>query len=147
MSSKYDHEVPHHDPSEGFDPTEPEARSITAFVVVSLVTLVVVIGAIQMYFNQYWNEMVEQKVLSVPGAELQEVHNLENWRMTHYEYTDPSKTTVRIPLDQARTLVLEDAAAGRTFYPAKPTEPKPETPAAAATPAPAGQTPAEPAKQ
>jgi hypothetical protein len=73
--------------------------------------------------------MTFEQVLAVPGAELGDQRNLENWRLSHYEYADKSKTTVRIPLDRARELVLKDAAEGKTFYPAKPTEPKPEQPA------------------
>jgi hypothetical protein len=48
--------------------------------------------------------------------------------MTHYEYTTPEKKEVRIPLEKAREMVLQDAAQGKTFYPAKPTMPKPEAP-------------------
>jgi hypothetical protein len=125
---KYDHQFEHHEPQEGFDATEPEARSITAFVIASVVTLIVVILALQSYFDKIWNEAVYEKVLSVPGGELADQHNLENWRLTHYEYTDKSKTTVRIPFDRAKELFLKEAAAGKLFYPAKPTEPKPETP-------------------
>jgi hypothetical protein len=126
---KYDQPLPHHDPSEGFDGTEPDSKSITGFVIASVITLVVVILALQFYFNGVWNAMVSERVLSVPGGELATQRQLEEWRFTHYEYTDKSKSTVRIPLDRARQLYLEDAKAGKTFYPAKPTEPKPETPA------------------
>jgi len=136
----YEHPIEKHSPEEGFDPTEPEAHSIWGFTIGSLVLLVLVIGAIQVYFDGIWNQAVHDKVLTVPGTEVTGLHNLENWRLTHYEYTDPSKTTVRIPLEQARRAVLEDAKAGKTFYPAKPTEPKPET-----VDQPAGAAPGTPA--
>src|SRR5579863_5356527 len=129
MSDTY-HEattVEKHSPEEGFDPTEPESGPIWAFTIGSLILLVVVILAVQAYFEGLWNQAVFEKVLAVPGQEVGDLHNLENWRLTHYEYTDPSKTAVRIPFDQARKAFLEDAKAGKTFYPAKPTEPKPET--------------------
>ena len=135
MSDKYDHEVPHHDPQEGFDDTEPAAKEITFFVVVSVVTLVVVIGALQFYFNGVWDTMVDEKVLTAPGLEVRDLRNLEAWRLTHYEYTTPEKTTVRIPFERAKELFLQEAAEGKTFYPALPTVPKPdepETPAEAA---------------
>jgi hypothetical protein len=132
MSSKYDHEIIHHDPSEGFDHTEPAARQITFFVVVSLITLAVVIGALQLYFNGAWDELAQERVLNVTPPELKDQRNLEDWRLTHYEYTTPEKTTVRIPLDRARELFLQEVRQGKTFYPARPTTPKAEEPPAAA---------------
>jgi hypothetical protein len=134
MTTKYDQEVTHHDPKEGFDHSEPAARKITLFVIVSVITLVVTILALQAYFEKIWNEAVYEKVLSVPGEEVGDLRSVSNWRLNHYEYADPSKTRVRIPYERAKELFLADEAAGKTFYPAKPTEPKPEepvTPAAA----------------
>jgi len=134
MTTKYDHEVAHHDPKEGFDRSELDARKITLFVIVSVITLVVTIMALQAYFDKIWNEAVYDKVLAVPGEEVGEMRALSAWRLSHYEYADPTKTAVRMPFDRAKELFLAEQAAGKTFYPAKPTEPKPEEPA---TPAPA----------
>jgi len=154
MTTKYDHEVAHHDPKEGFDRSELDARKITLFVIVSVVTLVVTILALQSYFDKIWNEAVYEKVLAVPGEEVGEMRALSAWRLSHYEYGDPTKTAVRMPFERAKELFLAEQAAGKTFYPAKPTEPKPEEPA---TPAPAageagkapeaGKQPAEAGKQ
>src|SRR6185295_860779 len=102
MTTKYDHEVPHHDPREGFDNSEPAARKITFFVIVSVITLVVTIAALQSYFDKIWNEAVYEKVLSVPGEELGEMRSVSNWRLSHYEYADPSKSRVRLPFDRAK---------------------------------------------
>ena len=129
MTTKYDNEVQHHDPSEGFDHSEPAARKITLFVIISVITLIVTILALQSYFEKIWNEAVYEKVLSVPGEEVGDLRSVSNWRLNHYEYADPSKTRVRIPSDRAKELFLADQAAGKTFYPGKPTEPKPEEPA------------------
>ena len=70
MADKYEHEVAHHDPREGFDHSEPAARKITMFVIISVITLVVTIGALQAYFDKIWNQAVYEKVLAVPGEEL-----------------------------------------------------------------------------
>ena len=123
MTTKYDHEVAHHDPKEGFDRSELDARKITLFVIVSVVTLVVTIMALQSYFDKIWNEAVYQKVLAVPGEEVGDMRALSAWRLSHYEYADPTKTAVRMPFDRAKELFLAEQAAGKTFYPAKPTEP------------------------
>lgn len=125
----YDRPVTPHDPKEGFDATEPAARKIMVFVVGSVVLLVVTIVALQRYFDSVWFAAVEEKVLAAPAPDLQTQRNLEAWRLSHYEYTTPEKNRVRLPLETARTLVLKEAAEGKTFYPAKPTVPKPEEPA------------------
>lgn len=132
---KYDQKIAHHSAREGFDRTEPAASRIFMFVVVSVVALVAMIMAVQSYFQKIWDEAVYEKVLSVPGEELGELHNLEAWRLAHYEYTDPTKKEVRIPYERAKELFLKDVAEGKTFYPAKPTEPKPEEPVTTAEPA------------
>ena len=134
MTTKYDHEVAHHDPKEGFDRSELDARKITLFVIVSVVTLVVTIMALQSYFDKIWNEAVYQKVLAVPGEEVGDMRALSAWRLSHYEYADPTKTAVRLPFDRAMDVFRAEHAAGITFYPANPTAPTPEEPA---TPAPA----------
>ena len=69
----------------------------------------------------------------------------DDWNLTHYLYMDKATGQVRIPVDQAMELLLKDAAAGKTFYPAKATVPKKEEPAApvpGAPGAPATTTPA-----
>lgn len=129
LDPHYDHEVVKHDPKEGFDPTEPHASRITMFVIISVITLVVTIVALQNYFETVWNVAVTDKVLTVAPPELKDQRALEAWRMTHYEYTSEAKTQVRLPMERARELVLQEAAAGKTFYPAKPTAPKKEEPA------------------
>jgi hypothetical protein len=126
MSNTHDHNIGHHDPSEGFDHSEPDSRSIFVYIGVSVVLLVAVIFALQSYFDQVWKQRVYDNVLSVPSSGIANQRNLEAWRMTHYEYTDKSKTTVRIPLDRAKAMFMEEMKAGKQFYPAKATEPKPE---------------------
>jgi hypothetical protein len=126
--SHYDHEVVKHSPKEGFDPSEPDAHRITLFVILSVSTLLVVIVALQNYFDSIWNVTVEEKVLAAPAPALKDQHDLENWRFSHYEYTTPEKTEIRLPMERARELVLEEAKAGKTFYPAKATMPKAEEP-------------------
>ncbi len=136
----------HHDASEGFDRTEPAAPSVWAFTIGSIVILVVVIFALQQYFYKIWDDAVQEKVLAAPSQELQDQRNRDDYALTHYSYQDKSKGVVRIPLDQAEQLVLQDAAQGKTFYPAKPTKPKTEeeeaaeAKQAAAKSAPAGNT-------
>jgi len=126
----YDREVIKHDPKEGFDPTEPASQQIMTFVIGSVVLLLAVIFALQNYFVAELGSAVETRVLSARPVEVRDLRSLEAWRLSHYEYTTPEKKEVRLPLERARELVLSEAKVGKTFYPAKPSTPKPEAPPA-----------------
>ncbi len=152
MSVEDGREVIPADPHEGYDHQEPSAGAIAAFAIGSMVLLVLTIGAIQQYFDHIWNEAVYEKILAPPSEQLREVRGRDDWNLTHYMYMDKAAGQVRIPVDRAMDLILQDAAAGKTFYPAKATVPKKEEPAVAApvpgaapgapAAAPAGTTPA-----
>jgi hypothetical protein len=156
MSVEDGQEVIPADPHEGFDRAEPSVGAIFGFAAGSMVLLVITIFAIQMYFEHVWNEAVYEKVLAPPSEQLRQVRGRDDWNLTHYLYMDKVSGQVRIPVDQAMDLILKDAAAGKTFYPAKEYVPKKEEPAApvpgappapgapaATTPAPATPAPAE----
>lgn len=136
MSVEDGHEVIPADPHEGFDRAEPSVGAIFGFAAGSMILLVMTILAIQQYFDHIWNEAVYQKVLAPPSEQLREVRGRDDWNLTHYLYMDKASGQVRIPVDQAMDLILKDAAAGKTFYPAKATVPKVEVPAAPAPGAP-----------
>jgi hypothetical protein len=128
----YDQKLPHHDPEEGFDDTEPEARPIWAFTIGSVLVLVLVIWSLGQYFEKVWNDAVYEKVLAPPSEQLRDVRSRDEWALTHYQYQEPTRKQVRIPVDRAEVLFLQESAAGKTFYPAKPTLPKKEEPDVAA---------------
>ncbi len=128
--------IGHHDPREGFDKGEPNVKSIWAFTVVSIIVLVVTIVALQQYFVKIWSDAVSEKVLTAPDSQLQMVRGRDDWDLTHFMYLDKKAGQVRIPVDRATDLLLQEVAAGKPFYPGKPTVPKKEEPAAAAPAAP-----------
>jgi hypothetical protein len=128
MSVEDGHEVIPADPREGFDRGEPSARAIAAFMIMSLILLVLTIVAIQQYFEHIWNQAVYEKILAPPSEQLREVRGRDDWNLTHYMYMDKASGQVRIPVDRAMELILQDAAAGKTFYPGKSTAQKKEEP-------------------
>lgn len=142
MSVEDGHEVIPADPREGFDRQEPSSGAIAGFAIGSLILLVLTIGAITQYFNHVWDEAVQEKVLSAPSEQLRQVRGRDDWNLTHYMYMDKASGEVRIPVDRAMDLLLQDAADGKTFYPAKATAPKVE-PVAVAVAAPVGAAPME----
>jgi hypothetical protein len=141
MSVEDGREVIPADPKEGFDHQEPSSGAIAGFAIGSLVLLVLTIGAIQQYFDHIYNEAVYEKVLAPPSEQLKGVRGRDDWNLTHYMYMDKATGVVRIPVDRAMEMILKDAAAGKTFYPAKATAPKKEEPAAAAPAAPGAAAP------
>ena len=64
---EYDHPIEHHVPQEGFDHTEPNTPAIWLFTVASIIGLILVIVAVQGYFDQIYKEAVYDRVLSVPS--------------------------------------------------------------------------------
>jgi hypothetical protein len=129
MSEEQEQPVFPADPRDGFDRDEPSARAIFIFAISSLVLLVLTILAIQQYFDHIWTEAVYEKILAPPSEQLREVRGRDDWNLSHYMYMDKASGQVRIPVEKAMELVLQDAAAGKTFYPAKATVPKKEEPA------------------
>lgn len=124
-------EIRHASPTEGFDHAEPKVGAIAAFAVGSVVLLIVMILALQAYFNKIWQEAVTEKVLIPPSEQLIELHRKEDWFLTRYSWADKPKGTVRIPVDRAMELFAAETAAGKLFYPAKSYVPKKDEPAGA----------------
>ncbi len=65
-----------------------------------------------------------EKVLVAPSEQLEQVRGRDDWDLTHSMYLNKDTGQVRIPLDRAQELFLQEAAAGKSFYPGKPTAPK-----------------------
>ena len=88
-------------------------RTIWAFTVGSVIILVVVIVALQQYFEKIWNDAVYEKVLAAPSQELQDLRNRDDWALTHYRIQDKSQGQVRIPLEQRAGVVPEGRGRGQ----------------------------------
>lgn len=138
----YDHPIERHDPSEGFDRSDPNTGAVWGFTIGSVAVLVLVIVALAGYFDQRFQEAVRERVLTVPSSLLRDVRNRDAWNLTHYMYGDLDKSSgrVRIPVESALQSFAQEAAAGKLFYPAKATpikkdEPDTATAAPGATPA------------
>ena len=140
-NEEYDHPIAHHDPREGFDATEPNTPAIWLFTIASGIGLILVIVAVQGYFDQIYKQAVYERVLTVPSEVLQDVRNRDAWNLNHYMWgnLDKSSNRVRMPIDKAMQAFATEAAAGKLFYPAKDTPIKTDQPdASAAAPASAG---------
>ena len=54
----YEHPIEHHDPQEGFDRTEPDSHAVWGFTAGSVAVLILVIVAVQGYFEQIYQDAV-----------------------------------------------------------------------------------------
>ena len=124
--------IRHASPSEGFDHQEPRAKSIVLLAIASVILLVLVIVGVTAYFEYLYRDMVQEKVLSAPSAQLNDLRDRETQQLTKYSYIDKDSGLVRIPVDRAMELFAQEAAGGKLFYPGKPYAPKPEEPPTAA---------------
>jgi hypothetical protein len=122
--SEHDKPVVHHAASEGFDRQEPRVTAIWGFAIGSIVVLLVTIGALEQYFQKVWSDAVYEKILIAPSEQLDQVRGRDQWDLTHSMYLNKDTGQVRIPLDRAQELYMQEAAAGKPFYPGKPTAPK-----------------------
>ena len=127
-----------------YDPGEPKGGLIAIFGVVTIVVLIVTGLAVQFYFDRYKEDQVQTKVLAVDNDALRNLRATEQKELSSYSYIDKDKGSVRIPVERAMELLIQESAAGKVKYPTTPyTVKTPEQLAGGAT-AP-GAAPAPPA--
>ncbi|MGQ9634547.1 MAG: hypothetical protein ACUVXB_09905 [Bryobacteraceae bacterium] len=103
-----------------FDRSEPNVKFIALFGVATLALLGVVILGIQFYFNQRLEREVYVKVLSQDSQALKELRAREDEILNSYRYIDREKGTVRLPVNRAMELLLQESAQGKLRYPQRP---------------------------
>jgi len=103
-----------------FDRSEPNVRFIALFGAATLALLAVVIFGIQSYFDRLLEREVYVKVLAPESQALKDLRAREDEALHSYRYIDREKGMVRLPIDRAMQLLLEDDARGRLKYPQRP---------------------------
>jgi hypothetical protein len=116
--SEYREEIiPHGDHPLSYDHAEPRYVSIAAFMGITVVLLIVIGIGIQVYYEIIYNNEEYARVISQENWQLRDLRNTEQWELTHYGYIDKNKGTVRLPIDQAMQLALQDAQQNKLPYP------------------------------
>ena len=125
----------------GFDTAEVNAKGVAIFLVVTILMLVIVIGAVQFYFDHVRDEQVYEKVLAPVSDELRDLRAREDAELGAYQSINRDAGTVRLPITRAMELLAKEAAAGKLPYPTQdqPVKKDPNAPvqqaSAAAAPA------------
>lgn len=136
-----------HTSEEGFDHTEPRTAWIASFGAIIILTLLVVIFGIQYYFDRYTEQQVYQEVLVPVAEDLTNLRDREDTDLHQDKYLDRKAGTVRISIERSMDLMVQDAAAGKSWYPTaaqevKPIQPESAPAAAPGTPGTPGAAPA-----
>ena len=111
----FDEEHPH-----SYDHSEPRYSIIAILGGLTVVLLFLVAIGIQAYYVRTEETVVYDSVLSRDNIQLQELRNKEAWELSHYGYEDAEKKVVRIPIEQAIKLVIQDAQTGQVRWPTNP---------------------------
>jgi stringent starvation protein B len=128
---------------EGFDRDEPNGPLVIGFTAAIVVTVVIVVLAVDYLYQATYEQNVYQSVLAPESQELKEIRTREAEQLNHYRFADAEKKTVRLPIDRAMELFAAEAGSGKLFYPAKsaPVKTAEQLAAAAGATADGGKTP------
>jgi hypothetical protein len=100
----------------GYERTEPNALKIGALTVIIVVGIVATCYAVY-----YWYvgqlEYTRRVEVELPlWQETKDVRAYETERLTQYKFLDKTKGTVQLPIERSMDLLVQEAAAGKTFY-------------------------------
>jgi hypothetical protein len=82
----------------------------------TVVLIVVIILAMQAYFDSVKEQQIFVKVLEPVSEDYQNVKTREDQQLFSYSYQDREKGTVRLPIERAKSLLLEESQRGEFFY-------------------------------
>lgn len=108
-------------PEVGFDPQEANLRVVSLVSLGILVSLVLTIILIDRYYNALFNLELRQKVQEPVITQMRDVRAYEERELHSYGYIDREKGIVRLPVERAMEVFLQEVSQGKLFYPAKPT--------------------------
>src|SRR5271165_724921 len=129
----------------GYDHAEPSGRPLFLLTAIAAVTVVVMVLAVNAYFNHVYEDAVHEREL-VPASEmLVGLHQREDKQLYAYQLIpDRSKGpvqkpgTVQLPIDRAMDLLIQESGEGKLPFKqqATPVTTDAATPAPTAAPAP-----------
>ena len=122
----------------GFDRQDPQAFMIALFAIASVVALILVMLAVQIFYQHGREQQIYEKVLLPVSQDLLDLRAREDSNLHSYGYINKEKTQIRVPIERAMDLIVKEYADGKLRYSMKPTPVKPLVPAAAPAPGTSG---------
>lgn len=96
-------------PKGGYEKKDANVRRIVITMVASVVILTLVIVGLNQLFVATKEEVRYENVLSQGNPRLQELHARETRELTTYAWVDSSRGIVRIPIERAMKLMVDEA--------------------------------------
>ena len=97
----------------GFEATEPRSGAIALIGAATVILLVLIIFGVQAYYDHARDQQIFVKQLQPVSEDLKALHAREDADLNSYRYIDRAKGTVRLPINRAMDLVVEEAHAKR----------------------------------
>jgi anti-sigma-K factor RskA len=131
------HEFHPGNPAEGYDRREAKSGLVTLVAAATVITLVAFIAAMY-WLTYYLGDRETETALRQPWTQTVELQQREARDLNTYGYLDKQKGVVRIPVERAMELLVEEHQQGRVSYNTKTYAVKVEPPGGAAAPGQAG---------
>lgn len=128
--------------NEGFDPTDVDAATASVFGGVIILIIIAVFIGVTLFWDKFLVGRYRQVVEAAPNQQLEDLHKTEARALNGYTYVDKAKGQVRIPIDRAMQLLVEEVKAGKTPYNNRDSAKVADPADAAAAAAPPAATPA-----
>ncbi len=92
-----------------FDRQEPKFRFIAMVAGLMVVLLIAVVLGVQAYFDSAKEQQVFVKVMAPESEDLKALRAREDSELYSYRFVDRAKGVVRLPIDRAMKLLVEEA--------------------------------------
>jgi len=93
----------------GYDRHDPNTRFIALLGLATIVILIAAVFGVQYYYDRLYDEQVYVKVLEPESETLKDLRSRENEQLHSYQYIDREKGTVRIPIERAMQVLVEES--------------------------------------
>ena len=100
----------------GYEKSDTRGSRVFFGLILAVVLLVLIIVGLNIFYNMTEDEIVYENVLSQKNPRLQELRAEETKKLTSYAWVDSSKGIVRIPVDRAMELMVNEAYTKRTGH-------------------------------
>jgi hypothetical protein len=95
--------------SEGFERTEPRTGVIALLGGATMIALVLIIAGVEGYYDHVRDQQIFVKQLEPVSEDLKALRAREAAQLYSYQYIDRAKGTVRLPIERAMDLMIEEA--------------------------------------
>jgi len=97
----------------GFETTDPRSGAIALVGAATVILLVLIILGVQAYYDHARDQQIFVKQLQPVSEDLKALRAREDADLNSYRYIDRAKGAVRLPINRAMDLLIEEAHAKR----------------------------------